>query len=398
MQSNINVGSENSSKLADNKDVSGVVGKVVPVLAVLVLPKYENIDLIKMLAVNDSPYWPAMRLASGNGVSLELLVRGGFEHSDIEVFGYSGIAPGMKMNCHLLEGYVETLSKGTDFINYLPDVDLDLQLVLNDVLRHDYLHGDNENSLPAGLTDGIMRTLRVRNNRIVQLYDAYVEEVDEYWDISKLMVLADWGCIHIDQLETVAAMHCAWIGAVHNRNGENIPFSRVVDTSTTPIYNLDYAGCKTWFNIVDASSVETGMSVADLRRVRDEVLIQNFWHLTDTALHNQVRRDLVRLNGREIHNNFSLQDHLDTLLDLPFLRDSLSRSSHRIRGVCITHPGGSTEYHQIRRKGVYTDRAFSIITQSNLTNLILACPTVSLVEMMANGLEFGHSTVSVFTF
>lgn len=399
MQNNINVGSENASKITDTHGGSGVVGNVVPVFAVLVLPKYENIDLIKMLAVNDAPYFPVMRMASGNGISLELVVRGGFETQRVEVFGFSPTGPASTPMSHrMLGAHVEELTDATDFVNHLPDDNLILQTALNDVLRHDYTLTANPCYLDESVSEAIANALRAIENRIIQLYDAFIAVEDEFWDIRKLMVIADWGCIHIDQLESVGAMNSAWIGAVHNHNGENIPFRRVLDERDNPIYVFDYAGCKTWFDVVDTTSKEDGMSVAELRRIRNEVLIQNFWHLTESAVGNYLRRSLAKLDGKEVDSVFMLHEHLDALADLPFLRDSLPRSNHRIKGVCITHPNGQTEYHQIRRKGIYTDRSFSIITPSNLTNLLLACPSASLMDMAANGLEFGYSTVVVFTF
>lgn len=404
MQNNINVGSENASKITDMHGGSGVVGKVVrvkatPVFAVLVLPKYQHIDLIKALAVNDSPYFPVMRMASGNGISLELVVKGGYNAQRVEVFGFSPTGPaGTTMSLRMLGAHVEELTEAADFVNHLPDDDITLQTTLNDVLRHDYIFNAMPTYLDESVSGAIANSLREVNNRIIQLYDAYVAGEDDFWDIRKLMVIADWGCIHIDQLESVAAMNSAWMEAVHIRNGENIPFRRVIDERDNPIYTFDYDGCKTWFDVVETVNKEEGMSVAELRRIRNEVLIQNFWHFTDSALTTQDRRELARMNGMEINSVFLLQEHLDALADLPFLRDSLPRSNHRIKGVCITHPNGQTEYHQIRRKGIYTDQSFSIITPSNLTNLLLACPSASLMCMAANGLEFGKSTVAAFTF
>ena len=60
MQNNINVGSENESKITDTHGGRGVVSKinkskVVPVFAVMVMPKYDVVDLVKMLAVNKYP-------------------------------------------------------------------------------------------------------------------------------------------------------------------------------------------------------------------------------------------------------------------------------------------------------------------------------------------------------
>ena len=74
MQNNINVGSEKASKITDNHGGSGVVSSAIefevkPVFAVLVLPKYKPVDLIKAVAVNDSQYWPVMQMATGNGTS-----------------------------------------------------------------------------------------------------------------------------------------------------------------------------------------------------------------------------------------------------------------------------------------------------------------------------------------
>ena len=404
MQNNIKVGSENGSKITDIHGGSGVVGKVVtgeivPVFAVLVMPKYKQIDLIKALAVNDSPYWPVMQMATGNGISLELVVRGGFEPQRVEVFGFSPTGPaGAPMSLRMLGAHIEELTEAADFVNHLPDDDIFLQTALNDVLRHDYIFNASPCYLDQAVSESIADTLRGLNSRIIQLYDAFTAKVDEFWDIRKLMVISDGRCVHIDQLKSVAAMSSAWMNAVHSHNGENIPFRRVIDERDNPIYTFDYDGCKTWFEVVEVVNKEDGMTVAELRRIRNEVLIQNFWHLTDAAMRSHVRREQARLEGMEINTVFMLQEHLDALAELPFLRDSVPRSNHRIRGVCITHPNGQTEYHQVRRRGIYTDSSFSIITPSNLPNLLLACPSASLLAMAANGLEFGHSTVAAFTF
>lgn len=404
MQNNINVGSENASKITDIHGGSGVVGKVmtfdvVPVFAILVVPKYKQIDLIKALAVNDSPYWPVMQMATGNGISLELVVRGGFEAQRVEVFGFSSTGPvGAPMSLRMLGAHIEELTEAADFVNHLPDDDITLQSALNDALRHDYIHNAMPCYLDESVSAAIADSLRSVDNRIVQLYDGFQAKEADFWDIRKLMVIANGACVHIDQLKTVGAMTSAWMGAVHNHNGENIPFRRVIDERDNPIYTFDYDGCKTWFEVVETVNKEEGMSVAELRGIRNEVLIQNFWYLTEAAMGNYLDRCSAQQVGNGVGTVFMLQEHLDALAELPFLRDSIPRSNHRIRGACITHPNGQTEYHQIRRKGIYTDSSFSIVTPSNLSNLLLACPSASLLVMAANGLEFGHSTVSVFTF
>lgn len=404
MQNNINVGSENASKITDMHGGSGVVGKVarvtaVPVFAVLVLPKYQHIDLIKALAVNDSPYYPVMRMASGNGISLELVVRGGFGRQRVEVFGFSQTGPaGSPMGLRMLGAHIEELTEAADFVNHLPDDDITLQSALNDVLRHDYIFNGSPAYLDEGVSVSIEESLRKLNNRIIQLYDAYESGGDEYWDISNLMVFSDSKCVHLHQLKSVGAMSNAWINAVHNHNGENVPFRRTLDERDNPLYTFDYDGCKTWFDVVEDVTPEDGMSVAELRRIRNDVWTQNFWHLTDSFMCAQARAELARQNDMEIKTVFILEEHLDALADLPFLRDSLPRTLRRIKGLCITHPNGSTEFHQIRRNGIYTDRSFSLITQDNLPNLLLACPSASLMGMKGNGLELGQSTVTVFTF
>ena len=404
MQNNINVGSENASKITDNHGGSGVVSKVarvnaVPVFAVLVLPKYQHIDLIKALAVNDSQYYPVMRMASGNGISLELVVRGGICPRRVEVFGFSPTGPvGTPMSLRMLGSHIEELTEAADFVNHLPDNDIILQSALNDVLRHDYNYNAMACYQDESFSAAIADSLRGVDNRIIQLYDAYASDSDKYWDISKLMVIVDSKCLHIDQLNTVGAMSNAWINAVHNHNGENIPFRRNIDERDNPIYTFDYDGCKTWFDVVETVNKEEGMSAAELRRIRNDVWTQNFWRLSDAAINSYLRVDEAGKRGNNIGTVFILEEHLDAMTALPFLRDSLPRSNHRIRGVCITHPNGQSEYHQIRRKGIYTDSSFSIITPSNLPSLLLACPSASLMCMAANGMEFGHSTVAAFTF
>ena len=403
MQNNINVGSENASKITDTHGGSGVVGKVmtfdvVPVFAVLVVPKYKQIDLIKALAVNDSQYWPVMQMATGNGISLELVVRGGFDAARVEVFGFSSTGPaGAPMSLRMLGAHIEELTEAADFVNHLPDNDIILQSALNDVLRHDYNHNAIACYQDERFSVAIADSLRGVNSRIIQLYDGFQAKDTDFWDIRKLMVISNGACVHIDQLKTVGAMTNAWLCAVHSHNGEHIPFRRVIDERDNPIYTFDYDGCKTWFDVVETVNKDEGMSVAELRSIRNEVLIQNFWYLTEAAMGNYLDRCLAKRVGNDGGAVFMPQEHLDALAKLPFLRDSIPRSNHRIWGVCITHPNGQTEYHQIRRKGIYTDSSFSIITPSNLSNLLLACPSASLRVMAANGLEFGHSTVSVFT-
>lgn len=403
MQNNINVGSENVSKITDNHGGSGVVSSAIefevkPVFAVLVLPKYKPVDLIKALAVNHAPYWPVMQLATGNGISLELVVRGGFDTQPVEVIGFSSTGPaGAPMSLRMLGAHVEELVEAADYVNHIPDGDSVLQTVLGEVLRHDYLDDALPNYLNENFSAAIVNSLRKAECRIIQLYDAFMERSIDFWDIRKLMVISNGKCVHIDQLKTVGAAANAWMNAVHSHNGENVPFRRVIDERDNPIYIFDYDGCKAWFDVEGDASREDGMSVADLRRIRDEVLIQNFWYLTETVMGNYLDRPMVQRDDG-VGTVFMLQEHLDALAELPFLRDAVQRSNHRVHGICITHPNGHTEYHQVRRRGIYMDSSFSIITPSNLSKLILACPTASLMNMTANGLELGRSTISAFTF
>ena len=97
------------------------------------------------------------------------------------------------------------------------------------------------------------------------------------------MVITNGACKHLDQLDSVGEMALAWINSVHCHNGQNVPFRRTVDSRDNPLYTLDYDGCITWFEIEDESNHEVGMSVADLRRIRYEIWLQNFWHLTNTC-------------------------------------------------------------------------------------------------------------------
>lgn len=402
MQNNIKVGSENASKITDVYGGSGVISKIqkiemVPVFAVMVLPKYEVIDLVKMLAVNKSPYHPVMQLASGSGISLELLVRGDDQPFDIEVFGYNGVGPGTLMNGNLLEGYIDTMSHGTDFVNHCRDIDIDLQIVLNEVLCRGY-HDNGSNFLPTTMSDGVLNSLRAINSRIIQLYDNVLWESESYWDISKLMTITEDGCKHIDQLESVGAMADAWINSVYSHNGRNVPFRRSVSTRDNPNYVFDYDGCKTWFDVSESATPEDGISVAELRNIRNEVWFQNFWHLTNAVLESRAAVAAAAKDGNMIGTVFFPEVYADALAELPFLRDHLPHSNHYIKGVCIRHPSGQTEYHQVRRKDAFTDGPLSTITRDNLPKLLLACPGASLATMVAKGMEFGKSTIETFTF
>lgn len=405
MQNNINVGSENASKITDIHGGSGVVGKivvdaVVPVFAVLVVPNRTAFDLVKMLAVNNSPYYPVGRLASGAGISLELLVAGSTTDQPVELFGYSGTGShGSRMNDAMIDGFIEAMSEGTDFVNHVVDDDLSLQLVLNEVLRHHYTGSNIARYLETGTSQDLLEALRKAGSDIIAQYDAYVAGgLEKRWDVSKLMVISDQGCVHIDQLPSVGAMSLAWIESTHSGNGEHVPFRRNLDGRPIPLYLLDYVGCKTHFDVTLPADPDTGMHPSDLRRIRNEVLIQNFWYFTRTALERQATDRAAELDGECIGSVFILEHHLETLVGLPFLSDSLPRGNHRITGVCVTHPNGHIEYHQIRRKGVYSERSFAIVTPTNLADLLTACPSISMANMVANGFEFGHTTVSAFTF